>query len=333
MSKVAIIGAGTWGIALANLLSNNQNYVVVWARNENKVKALNSMHTYSKLNNAHINEKVLFTCDMAYTIKDAFMVVMAVPSNVFREVFKLVVPYISENVIIVSVTKGIEDKTLYTMSEIIEDELSSNKINNNNIVALSGPTHAEEVIKGFPTVIVSASKNEIASKKVQDTFMNDYFRVYTNVDIKGVQVCAAFKNIIAIASGILTGLGYGDNIRAALITRGLAEMVRVGEKMGCLKETFYGLTGIGDMVVTATSLNSRNFRFGKLLGSGMNKFDALNEIGMVVEGVNFLDKAMEIRKKYNVELPITEGINDVINNNQNPNEILTKLMTRKKKSE
>lgn len=333
MSKILIYGAGTWGVALANLLSYNGHNVKVYARNSEQVDKLNNTHIYEKLNNAHINENIIFYDNIEYAIKDVDMIIIAVPSVAFRESFKKIVHYIDENKIIISVTKGMEEGTLYTMSEIIEDELIKNKIYNDNIVALSGPTHAEEVIKGLPTVIVSASKNENASKKVQDAFMNDYFRVYTNIDIKGVQVCAAFKNVIAIASGILSGLGYGDNIRAALITRGLTEMVRVGEKMGCLKETFYGLSGIGDMIVTATSMNSRNFRFGKLIGSGINKNVALNEIGMVVEGVNFLTTAMEISKKYNVELPITEGINDVINNNKNPKEILIKLMTRSKKSE
>ena len=226
-----------------------------------------------------------------------------------------------------------EDGTLYTMSEVIEDELAKAKIKNDRVVVLSGPTHAEEVGKGMSSMIVSASKNDDAAKYVQDLFMNEAFRVYTNNDIKGVEVCAAFKNIIALASGIIAGVGDGDNLKAATITRGLAEMIRVGDVLGCNKDTFYGLAGVGDMIVTAMSTNSRNYNCGKLIGSGMSTKDAIEKIGMAVEGINFLPKAIQIRDKYNLSLPITSGVYEIVFNNKSAKDIVSFLMTRNKKAE
>lgn len=333
MSKIAIVGAGTWGVVIANLLVENGHDVVVWARNPVQVKKLNSDRVHDKLPEVKLDTRISFTSDIKNAVEGKEVIVIAVPSNGFRVVLSEVVKYAETKVIYVSLTKGMEDKTLYTMSEVLSDELTKRGIENDKIVVLSGPTHAEEVGKKYPSTIVSASKNKDAAEFIQDIFMNERFRVYTNDDIKGVEVCAAFKNIIALASGILTGLGYGDNIKAALLTRGLHEMTKVCDKLLLKRETFYGLAGIGDMIVTACSINSRNFKCGMYIGEGLSVNDAIEKVGMVVEGINFIPKAIELRDKYNIELPITTGIAKIVIDGENPKEILTLLMTRKKKSE
>ena len=333
MANVLVLGAGTWGAVIANLLTKNGHNVTCWARNENLINSLSKMHIHNKLPGIVFDARNNFTTDFDNSFIDKDVIVYAIPSNAFREVASRSMRYINENQYLISLTKGMEDKTLFTMSEVLEDELKINNINNDKVVVLSGPTHAEEVGKDFPSMIVSASKNIDAAKCVQDIFMNENFRVYTNTDIKGVEICAAFKNIIALASGILAGLGFGDNIKAAVITRGLTEMIRVGDAIGCNKDTFYGLAGVGDMIVTATSTNSRNYNCGRLLGEGMKTKDALEKIGMVVEGINFVPKAIEIRDKYNLDLPITTGVYEIVFNNKNAKDITSLLMTRSKKAE
>lgn len=333
MANIGILGAGTWGIVIADLLIDNGHQVTVYARKKEQIESLKKSHVHEKLPGIILNENIEYTNSIKEASQNRDIIILAVPSIAFRDITKEVVKYVNSDTVFISLTKGLEDKTLNTMSEMIEDEFKKVNVSNDKIVVLSGPTHAEEVGLKFPSNIVSASKNIDAAKYVQDIFMNQYFRVYTNQDVKGVEICAAFKNLIAIASGILTGLGYGDNARAALITRGLAEMIRVGEKIGCMKETFYGLAGIGDMIVTACSEHSRNFNFGKLVGKGMDVDVALKEIGMVVEGVNFIPKAIQIRDKYDLELPITTGVADIVMNGAKPKDILKLLMTRKKKSE
>lgn len=333
MKKVAVIGAGTWGVVIANLLVQNGHEVIVWARNQVAIEKLNNTHIHDKLPEISLSENILFSNDLESVLNDKEVVVIAVPSTAFRQVVKDVIKYSKSDVYYVSLTKGMEDGTLYTMSEVLTDELKKVNINNDKIVVLSGPTHAEEVGKNYPSTIVSASKNNDAAKYIQDLFMNERFRVYTNEDIKGVEICAAFKNIIALASGILYGLGYGDNIKAALLTRGLHEMLRVCDKLSLRTETFYGLAGIGDMIVTACSIHSRNFKCGKYIGEGLSVNEAIEKVGMVVEGINFISKAIKLRDKYNIELPITSGIAKVVIDGENPKEILTLLMTREKKSE
>ena len=333
MSNVLVLGAGTWGSVIANLLVHNGHKVTCWARNENLINELKNAHTHSKLKNVKFDEKINFTTRFDDSFKDKEVIIYGVPSNAFREVAHRSINYINKDHYLVSLTKGMEENTLYTMSEILEDELKKENIVNNKIIALSGPTHAEEVGKNFPSMIVSASSNIDAAKYIQDLFMNENFRVYTNTDIKGVEICAAFKNIIALASGIVSGLGYGDNLKAAIITRGLAEMIRVGDAVGCNKDTFYGLAGVGDMIVTAISNNSRNYNCGKLLGEGFKTKEAVEKIGMVVEGINFLPKAMALKEKYNIELPITSGVYDIIYNDMDAKDITTLLMTRSKKAE
>lgn len=333
MAKVLILGAGTWGVAIAKLLSNNGHKVTCWARNENLIKELSEKHIHPKLTNVKLNDDIVFTNEFEKSFEDKDVVIYAVPSTGFREVAHRSIKFINSNQYLVSLTKGMEDKTLFTMSEILFDELKKENIISDKIVVLSGPTHAEEVGKGLPSMIVSASASLSSAKYIQDLFMNEYFRVYTNSDVKGVEICAAFKNVIALASGIVAGLGYGDNMKAALITRGLAEMIRVGGVVGCNKDTFYGLAGVGDMIVTATSINSRNYNCGKLLGEGYKAKEAIDKIGMVVEGINFLPKAMSLKNKYNLDLPITNGVNDIVYNDMDAKYIATLLMTRSKKAE
>lgn len=333
MANILVLGAGTWGSVVADLLVHNGHSVVCWARDKNLIDSLNKNHVHDKLPGVVFSDKIIFTTDFETSFSNKEIIIYAVPSNAFREVVNKSIPYISGDNVLVSLAKGMEHDSFFTMSEIIEDELKKKGILNDKIVALSGPTHAEEVGKKMSSMIVSASKNDSAAKYIQDVFMNEYFRVYTNNDIKGVEVCAAFKNVIALACGIITGVGDGDNMKAAIITRGLAEMIRVGDALGCKKDTFYGLAGVGDMIVTAMSTNSRNFNCGKLIGSDMNPQEAIKKIGMVVESINFLPTAMEIKKKYNVEIPITSGVYDIVYNGKSSKDIVNDLMTRNKKAE
>ena len=333
MHNIAVIGAGTWGLAIANLLASNGHKVDVYVRDVAKAKKFAKSRTYDKLPGLSLDANIGFYSDIETTIKDKDMFVFAIPSSAFREVVHSVVEKSKGTECLITLTKGMEDKTFYTMSEIIEDELKKAKIKNKKVVALSGPTHAEEVAKSMPTLAVSASKDIEVAKLVQDVFMNKVFRVYTNTDILGVEICAAFKNIIGLAAGILTGLGYGDNIKAALLTRGLTEMIRVGKALSCKKDTFYGLAGIGDMIVTAISMNSRNYRCGKFIGEGYDVESAIKKIGMVVEGVNFLPTAIKLERKYKLELPITRGVYDIVIGGKDPRNILMLLMLRSKKSE
>lgn len=333
MANVLILGAGTWGAVIADVLALNGHNVTCWARNEKLVNVLNVNHIHDKLDGILFSDKIVFTNEFDNSFNDKDVIIYAIPSIAFRDIVKKSIPFLNENQYLVSLTKGMECTTLFTMSEIINDELTKNKIYNEKIVVLSGPTHAEEVGKHLSSMIVSSSKNIEAAKYIQDLFMNEYFRVYTNTDIKGVEICASFKNVIALASGIIDGAGEGDNLKAAAITRGLAEMIRVGSIFGCNKDTFYGLAGVGDMVVTSISTNSRNYNCGKLIGSGVKTNVAIEKIGMVVEGINFLPIAMSIKEKYNVDLPITSGVYDIVFNNKSAKDIVNLLMTRNKKSE
>ena len=256
------------------------------------------------------------------------------PSVYVRSTIQAARPYIVPDQIIVDVAKGIEADTLLTMSEVIRDELQKGgQAGSNPIVALSGPTHAEEVARDLPTTIVSASEDLKAAEAVQDIFMTPRFRVYTNPDVKGVELCGAVKNIIALAAGISAGLGYGDNTKAALITRGMAEITRLGIAMGCREQTFAGLAGIGDLIVTATSRHSRNNRCGELIGRGVPPEEAVRQVGMVVEGVNALPAAVALSRKYGVSMPITMAVSDVVRNGRSPGDAVMELMTRDRKAE
>ena len=254
----------------------------------------------------------------------------AVPSPFVRTTARKAAPYIEDGQIIVDVAKGIEEDTLYTMTEIIADELKNPTV---KLVALSGPTHAEEVIKDLPTTIVSASSDAETAETIQKVFTTGCMRVYTNDDVRGVELCGALKNVIALASGVATGLGCGDNAKAALITRGIAEISRLGTAMGCREQTFGGLAGIGDLIVTATSMHSRNNRCGMLIGQGVPVEEAIKQVGMVVEGINALPAAISLAKKYDVEMPIVETVDAVVNGKVDVSMAIHTLMSRELKSE
>ena len=327
--KIGVIGAGTWGMALARMLCNAGNEVQVWSALPEEIEEYSTTRRHRNLPNMIIPDEMLFTLSLEEACTDKDILLFAVPSVFVRQTARSAAPFIPDGQIIVDVAKGIEPGTFKTMSEVIKDELTSDAV----VVALSGPTHAEEVARDLPTTIVSACEDLDVAEKVQSIFMTPVMRVYTNTDVKGVEICAALKNIIALASGISAGLGYGDNARAALITRGLAEMKRLGKKLGCLDDTFSGLAGMGDLIVTATSVHSRNNKCGYLIGQGYSTEDAVKQVGMVVEGINAIPAAMAMSKEYNVEMPIVAAVDAVINHGADPGDTVTKLMGRKKKTE
>ena len=332
--KIGVIGAGTWGIALARMLTNSGNDVVVWSAIQAEIDELSQTRVHKNLPKMVIPSKTEFTKDLKKAVEGMDIILMAVPSVFVRQTAARIAPYVSEGQIIVDVAKGIEKDTLFTMTQVIGDELNKNGAPAGiKLVALSGPTHAEEVAMDIPTTIVSACEDDETARLVQDVFMNTCMRVYTHFDVRGVELCGALKNIIALATGISTGLGFGDNTRAALITRGIAEIKRLGLKMGCNDQTFSGLAGIGDLIVTATSDHSRNNRCGKLIGEGVSPAEATKQIGMVVEGINALPAAMSLAKKYGVEMPITETAYEVVFNGKDPKDAVLSLMTRDKKAE
>lgn len=330
ITKVGVLGAGTWGIALARMLCNAGRSVVVWSAIEREVDELSVTRKHSNLPGIELPSEIIYTKDIEVACVGMDIVMFAVPSPFVRATARKAAPYISDGQIIVDVAKGIEEETLYTMTEIIADELKNPSV---KLVSLSGPTHAEEVVKDLPTVIVSASEDQQAAAFVQKVFTTGCMRVYTNDDVRGVELCGALKNVIALASGIATGLGCGDNAKAALITRGIAEISRLGTAMGCREQTFGGLAGIGDLIVTATSMHSRNNRCGMLLGQGVSTEEAIRQVGMVVEGLNALPAAVSLSRKYNVEMPIVETVDAVVSGRVNVSEALHTLMSREPKSE
>lgn len=328
--KISVLGAGTWGMALARMLSVNGHDVTVYSSNSKSISQLDKTRRHKNLEGMIIPDKIVFTDDIKSTCIEKDILVFAVPSVGVRNLAESVKEYIKDNQLIVDVAKGIETDTLLTMSEVIKDVLKDKNV---TVVALSGPTHAEEVAKDMPTTIVSACKDLESAKLVQKVFSNDCMRVYTNDDVLGVELCGALKNIIALASGISTGLGFGDNAKAAIITRGVVEINRLGLAMGADKDTFSGLAGIGDLIVTATSMHSRNNRCGILIGQGIKASEAIKQVGMVVEGINALPAAIALSKKYNIEMPITNMVNEVVNNNLDPLIAVKNLMNRDMKSE
>lgn len=326
--KIGVLGSGTWGTALARMLAVNGNDVTVWSAIEKEVETLSKKRIHPNLMGMKIPAEIVFTGDIQTACDGMEMIVFAVPSVYVRSVAKQAKEYIRENTIVVDVAKGIETDSLKTMTEVIADELGDVRL-----VALSGPTHAEEVARDLPTTIVSASRDYDAALAVQEVFSCNVMRVYTNSDILGVEICGALKNIIALGAGISAGLGYGDNAKAAIITRGAAEMARLGMAMGCDITTFYGLAGVGDLIVTCTSIHSRNNHAGFLIGKGHSPKRAIEEVGMVVEGMNALPAAMGLSEKYGVELPIISAVNDVVNNKANPADVVEQLMMREYKIE
>lgn len=334
MKTIGILGAGTWGIALARLLCNNGHQVTVWSAVEKEIDDLEISRVHPNLSGMILPDAIEFTKNIKVACEYKNIILFAVPSIFVRSTAATASPYIKHGQVIVNVAKGIEADTLYTMTEVIRSELYQyDRERIVKLVTLSGPTHAEEVAFDMPTTIVSACEDISIAEYVQDIFMSNSLRVYTNVDIKGVELCGALKNIVALAAGISQGLGYGDNTKAALITRGMAEFSRLGVQMGCSEQTFNGLAGMGDLIVTATSKHSRNNQVGELIGKGYNLKRAIEKVGMVAEGVNALPAALQLAEKYNVEMPVISAVNSIINEEIDPAEIVNSLMRRDKKTE
>ena len=329
MAKVHVLGAGSWGTALSLLLHKNGHQVKLWSALTDEVKLLREKREHpSKLPGVHIPEEVEITDDLEVCLRDPDVVVLAVPSPFTRSTAKQIAPLVNKGQIIVNVAKGVEEKTLMTLSEIISEEIPDA-----NVCVLSGPSHAEEVGRGLPTTcVVSAQKRETA-EYLQGIFMSPVFRVYTTPDILGVELGGSLKNVIALAAGTADGLGYGDNTKAALITRGIAEIARLGTKMGAKMETFYGLSGIGDLIVTCASVHSRNRKAGYLMGKGYTMQQAMDEVKMVVEGVYSAKAAKSLAEKYNVEMPIIMEVNKVLFEDKPASDAVRDLMIRDKKVE
>ena len=332
MTKIAVFGAGTWGIALARLLAANGRDVTVWSAIPAELKSLSTTHRHPNLPGRELPAAMHYTADIAEACTGRDILLFAVPSPFVRATAKKAAPHIPEGQLIVDVAKGVEDKTLMTMSEIIEDELAKAG-RKARVVALSGPTHAEEVARDMPTAIVAASADEDAAKTVQKVFTTPTFRVYTNDDRRGTELGGAVKNVIALAVGIALGLGYGDNAKAALITRGNAELSRLGIAMGCKADTFAGLSGMGDLIVTCTSMHSRNLHAGMLIGRGKSVEEAKTEVGQVVEGINALPAACRLAKQYKVEMPIVQAVEAILDGKLEARSALMALMGRSLKRE
>lgn len=332
--KIGVLGAGTWGIALATLLAGNDHDVTVWSALPEEIDSLEKNSVHANLPGVILPNNIKYTKSIEEVAKGKELILFVVPSKFIRSTAEKIAPFVEDGTILVTAAKGIEGRTLKTMSEIVSEEVMlpypGRKM---NVAALSGPTHAEEVALGIPTSIVAACENVTISESIAEAFANSCMRVYTNTDIKGVEICGAMKNIIALAAGINNGMGLGDNTKAMLMTRGIAEITRLGLAMGCKRQTFMGLAGIGDLIVTCTSRHSRNNRCGELIGKGKTYEEASKEIGMVVEGYYALEAAIELSKKYAVELPITEAVYQVLKEGLSPKDAMYRLMTRDLKSE
>ena len=328
MTKIAFVGGGSFSTALAILLAKKGNMVSIYARDKNVVEDINLNRKNDKyIKGLNIPENVIAYDSIDEAVKDAEYIVLGVPSHVIRKMAQNLKGKINKNAIIISIAKGIDQETDERLSVVIEKELD------NDVVVLSGPSHAEEVAAELPTTIVVTSTNMDCAKRVQDLFMTEEFRVYTNDDIIGVEIGGAVKNIIALASGVIDGLGYGDNTKAALMTRGMKEISRIGIALGGKTETFYGLTGMGDLIVTCTSMHSRNRRAGILIGQGKSMDETLQEVGMVVEGVKACKAFYKLKEKINVSMPITDALYKVLFLVKDQRKSIVELMTRNKKSE
>lgn len=328
MAKVSILGGGTWGIAIAVLLSNNGHEITVWSALEKEVEMLKSSREHKMLPGVKLADDMIFTTDDEEAVKGKDLVVMAVASSYTRSTANRFSKLIASDQKIVNVAKGIEESTLMTLSEIIEQEIPQA-----DVAVLSGPSHAEEVGRGLPTTIVVGAKSKATAEYIQSLFMSEVFRVYTSPDVLGIELGGSLKNVVALAAGIADGLGYGDNAKAALITRGITEIARLGTVMGGKFETFCGLTGIGDLIVTCASMHSRNRRAGILIGQGKTMEEAMEEVNMVVEGVYSAKAAMALAKKYDVQLPIIEQVNAVLFEGKSADQAVKDLMLRDKKIE
>ena len=330
--KITVAGAGTWGTALGRILALKNLDVCIWSRFQEELDLLKSTRKHPNLGDAVIPDSVSFTTEISTAATDADYLIMAVPSVYTRETIKDFAPYVDGKTILISAAKGIESTTLMTLSEVIGDEMNQAG-KKNTVVALSGPTHAEEVARDLPTLIVCACEDTDAAVKVQQLFDGTCIRPYVNPDARGVQICGALKNVEALAVGIARGLGYGDNTCAAMITRGMEEIRRLGLAMGCREKTFFGLAGIGDLIVTATSQHSRNNRAGYLIGQGKTVEEAVSEIGMVVEGMNALPAAIALCEKFHMDMPLINAVRSVVIDHAQPSDVVRELMNRSLKTE
>ncbi len=328
MAKVCVLGGGSWGIALAVLLHKNGHEITIWSKLEHEIEMLSSQHEHKMLPGVKLAEDMIFTTDKKAAVEGKDLIVMAVASSYTRETAKCFSQIIAPGQIIVNVAKGIEENTVMTLTEIIEQEIPQAVV-----AVLSGPSHAEEVGRGIPTTVVVGAKKKSTAEFVRSLFMNEVFRVYISPDVLGIELGGALKNVVALAAGIADGLGYGDNTKAALITRGITEIGRLGMTMGGKYETFSGLTGIGDLIVTCASMHSRNRRAGILIGQGKTMEEAMAEVKMVVEGVYSAKAAMQLAEKYDVQLPIIEQVNKVLFEDKPAAEAVKELMLRDKKIE
>lgn len=328
-SKIAILGAGSWGTALAILLSNAGHEVTLWSRSQETANYINLEREQKQyLPGIKIPDKVYCYADPEKVMYKKEIIVIAIPSQHIRENLKTFSKLFRSEHIIVCASKGIEENTLMRLSQVISEEVPQSKV-----AVLSGPSHAEEVARNIPTTVVAASHNIDIAKKIQDVFMTPAFRVYTNLDIIGVEIGGALKNVIALCAGISDGLGFGDNTKAALMTRGLTEIARLGTALGAKQQTFAGLSGMGDLIVTCTSIHSRNRRAGILIGQGKKLEEALKEVKMVVEGVRTTKAGYALSKKYQIEMPITEQAYKVLFEGKDPKKAVANLMMRDKKHE
>ena len=332
MENVTVLGAGSWGTALAIVLAENGHNTFLWTHREDQAAEINNSHTNKQyLPTTVLPTNLRATASLEEAVAHAKTIVVAVPTKAIREVCSNVANLLNETKLFVHVSKGIEPDTLLRISELMKESIDPQYIE--EIVVLSGPSHAEEVVLQHPTTVSATCASIKAAEKVQDLFMSNYFRVYTNDDVIGVEIGGALKNVIALAAGITDGLDYGDNAKAALITRGLAEITRLGVKMGGKPFTFAGLTGMGDLIVTCTSVHSRNWRAGNMLGKGLKLQEVLDQMGMVVEGVRTTKAAYQLAQKYDVSMPITTALYEVLFTDKAPKQAVDELMIRMKKSE
>lgn len=332
--RVGVLGAGTWGTALAIILAESGHEVTLWSALEAEITEIKETRSLaSKLKGAVIPSSIVATTDLKEACREKDVIVFAVASPFVRVTAKRAAPFIDRKIPVVNVAKGIEEESLFTLTEIIEDEFKKDNGNIGNVAVLSGPSHAEEVSLHIPTTVVVGAKTKETACFLQDIFMTDRFRVYTSPDIIGIELGGAVKNVIALAAGILDGLGFGDNSKAALITRGMSEIGRLGIHLGGKLETFAGLSGIGDLIVTCTSKHSRNHNAGYLIGKGMKTEDAMKEVGQVVEGVYAAKATLKLAKLHEVDMPIVEKMNEVLFEGKDPRDSVSELLLRDKKTE
>ena len=328
MAAIGVIGSGTWGTALAILLNGNGHKVDLWSALPQEAETLKNTRIHPNLEQTRIPDAIGITDNLKQAMGGKDLLVMSVPSVYVRQTAARMKPWLKDGQIVVNVAKGIEESTLHTLSHVIEEELPLACV-----AVLSGPSHAEEVSRGLPTTCVAGASRKEAAEYIQSLFMNEVFRVYTSPDVLGIELGGALKNVIALAAGIADGLGCGDNTKAALITRGIAEITRLGVAMGGRAETFSGLTGIGDLIVTCASMHSRNRRAGILIGQGYSMDAAMEKVKMVVEGVYSAKAALALSERYHVSMPIVEQVNAVLFKGVSPQDALKELMLRDRRME